>query len=58
MNPISLIILKGDNPMKMFYEDPTVEVMLLDVEDVITASTDPALPDDEFSLGGGFNPWE
>lgn len=56
MNPISLIILKGDNPMKMFYEDPTVEVMLLDVEDVITAS--PEIPDDEFSFGGGFNPWE
>ena len=42
--------------MKMFYEDPTVEVMLLDVEDVITSS--PELPDDEFSFGGGFNPWE
>lgn len=31
--------------MKMFYEDPTVEVMLLDVEDVITTSR----PEDDYS---------
>lgn len=31
-------LTKGDTAMKVFYEDPNVEVMLLDVEDVVTAS--------------------
>lgn len=32
--------------MKMFYEDPTVEVMHLDVEDVVTVSR----PEDDYAF--------
>ncbi len=42
--------------MKMFYEDPTVEVMLLDVVDVITASSEHSggdIPSDDYSNGRG-----
>lgn len=38
--------------MKMFYEDPAVEVMLLDVVDVITASfVDGESEEENYSFG-------
>ena len=55
---VSLIIWKGETQMKMFYEDPTVEVMLLDVVDVITASIDDLPGIDEYGGRGGANLFE